>query len=72
MSKSMQTKEYKEFSKKLRQARTEAGLTQVQVAGKLKRPQSYISNIEAGEQRVDITELKVFAKLYKKKVDYFI
>jgi len=48
MSKSMQTKEYKEFSKKLKLARIDANLTQVDVARKLKRPQSYISNIEAG------------------------
>jgi len=44
----MQTKEYKEFSKKLKLARIDANLTQVDVARKLKRPQSYISNIEAG------------------------
>ncbi|MCB9815419.1 helix-turn-helix transcriptional regulator [Candidatus Nomurabacteria bacterium] len=71
MKRSTQTKEYTKFTERLREARTEAGLTQVQVAKKLKRPQSYLSNIEAGQQRVDVVELQKFAKLYKKDVTYF-
>lgn len=66
------TKEYKKFVEKLRGARLETGLTQGQVAKKLKRPQSYISNIEIGQQRVDVIELRRFAKLYKKPIKYFI
>jgi len=57
---------------KLKRARIESGLTQIDVAQKLKRPQSYISKIEAGEQRIDVLELKQFAKLYKKNLDYFV
>ena len=72
MVKSIQTKEYAVFVKHLRQARLEAGLTQVQVAKKLRRPQSHISNIESGQQRVDVVELKTFAKLYNKDINYFI
>ena len=72
MIKSIHTKEYADFVKKLRKARMEMGLTQVQVAKKLKRPQSHISNIESGQQRVDVVELQRFAKLYKKEVNYFI
>ncbi len=72
MVKSIRTKEYKEFVQKLREARLETGLTQGQVAKKLKRPQSHISNIETGQQRVDVIELKRFAKLYKKPIEYFI
>ena len=71
MKRSTQTKEYTKFTERLREARTEAGLTQVQVAKKLKRPQSYLSNIESGQQRVDVVELQRFAKLYKKDVTYF-
>ncbi|MBI3638141.1 helix-turn-helix transcriptional regulator [Candidatus Wolfebacteria bacterium] len=55
-----------------RNARLEAGLTQVQVAKKLDRPQSHISNIELGQQRIDVVELKRFAKMYKKAVNYFL
>ena len=72
MVKSIRTKEYQDFTKKLKKARLEAGLTQVEVAKKLNRPQSYISKVEAGEQRIDVMELKKFAKLYKKNVNYFI
>ncbi|MDO8564671.1 MAG: helix-turn-helix transcriptional regulator [bacterium] len=57
---------------KLRKARLEAGLRQIDVAKKLKRTQSYVSRVEVGEQRLDILELKKFADLYKKDLHYFI
>ena len=72
MVKSIQTKEYAVFVERLRMARLGAGLTQVQVAKKLRRPQSHISNIESGQQRVDVIELKRFAKFYGKDINYFI
>lgn len=72
MVKSIQTREYAYFVDRLKQARLEAGLTQVQVAKKVKRPQSHISNIESGQQRVDVVELQRFAKLYGKDINYFI
>ena len=72
MKKSIHTKEYAVFVERLRKAREEAGLTQVQVAKKLKRPQSHVSNIESGQQRVDVVELQRFAKMYGKDIGYFI
>ena len=72
MVKSIHTKEYAYFVERLRRAREEAGLTQIQVAKKLKRPQSHISNVESGQQRVDVVELQTFAKLYNKDINYFI
>lgn len=72
MVKSIHTKEYAYFIERLQKARSEAGLTQVQVAKKLKRPQSHISNIESGQQRVDIVELQRLAKLYDKEIGFFI
>lgn len=71
MEKTIHTKEYKQFIVKLKQARLLAGFTQKRVSEKLNKPQSYISKVEAGEQRVDIIELKRFAKLYKKDLTYF-
>lgn len=50
----------------------EAGFTQVEVAKKIGRPQSHISNIESGQQRVDVVELQRFAKLYGKRISYFL
>jgi transcriptional regulator with XRE-family HTH domain len=72
MTKSVQTKEYAYFVERLRKARLEAGLSQDQVAKKIRRPQSHISNIESGQQRVDVIELQRFAKLYGKDIGYFI
>ena len=72
MSRSIRTKEYKDFAQKLKNARLEAGLSQVEAAKRLKRPQSYISKSEAGEQRLDIVEIKKFAKLYSKETAYFV
>lgn len=72
MIKSIQTKEYAYFVERLRKARLEAELTQVQVARKLGRPQSHISNIESGQQRIDVVELKRFAKMYNKDINYFL
>ena len=72
MKKSIQTKQHAVFVEKLRKARLDAGLTQVQVSKKLRRPQSHVSNIESGQQRVDVVELQTFAKLYNKDINYFI
>lgn len=63
---------YTQFLLKLREARLEAGLTQVEVGKKLKQPQAYVSKIERGERRIDVVELVEFAKLYNKEITYFI
>jgi transcriptional regulator with XRE-family HTH domain len=68
----IRSKEYADFVGKLRKARLEAGLRQIDVSKKLKRTQSYVSRVEMGEQRLDILELKKFAELYKKEINYFI
>ena len=72
MTKSIHTKEYAYFVERLRKARQEARLTQVLVAKKLGRPQSHISNVESGQQRVDVIEMKRFAKMYGKDINYFV
>ncbi len=68
----IRTKEYADFVGKLKEARNEAGLRQIDVAKKLKRTQSYVSRVEVGEQRLDVLELQKFAKLYEKDITYFI
>jgi len=72
MPDTIRTREYADFVGKLRKARLEVGLRQIDVAKKLKRTQSYVSRVEVGEQRLDILELKKFAELYKKDLNYFI
>jgi transcriptional regulator with XRE-family HTH domain len=41
----------------LRQIRLEAGLRQSDVAERLGKPQSFVSNYETGERRLDLLEL---------------
>ena len=72
MANNIYSDEYKKITERLREARIEVGFTQEQVAERLGKPQSYISKSEAGERRLDITELKKFADLYKKTINYFI
>jgi transcriptional regulator with XRE-family HTH domain len=63
---------YQAFLTKLRQAREEAGMTQVEVAAKLGKPQSYVSKCESGERRVDVIELAAFAALYGRPLVSFV
>lgn len=72
MPKTIHTNEYQKITERLKQARLDVGLTQDEVATKLKKPQSYVSKVEAGEQRLDVIELKNIAKLYKKEINYFL
>lgn len=72
MKNSIYTKEYQNFLKRLRQARIEAGLTQIEVSKRLKQHQSYVSKCESGERRVDVVELTKFARIYNKKIDFFL
>ncbi|MCD6282162.1 helix-turn-helix transcriptional regulator [bacterium] len=72
MPKSVFSKDYQIAIKRLKEARLEAGLTQAEVAKKIGKPQSYISKIECGERRVDIAELKILARVYRKSLSFFI
>lgn len=42
----------------LRQVRTEVGLTQMEIAGRVGQPQSFVSKYESGERRLDVLELR--------------
>ncbi len=67
-----QTPEYRYLLKRLREARKKAGLTQVEVAAALGRPQSYVNKCELGERRIDPVELQRFAKLYGRPLSWFL
>ena len=64
-------KAYQRFRARLVQARNEAGLTQVEVAKRLGRPNSFISKCELGERRVDVVELRQLAHIYRKDLSFF-
>ncbi|MBK7877786.1 MAG: helix-turn-helix transcriptional regulator [Planctomycetes bacterium] len=70
-SKALQTKRYRAFLARLRQAREEAGLTQEQVAARMGRPQTWVSKCELGERRVDFVELEDWAAACGKVIGYF-
>lgn len=64
-------KEKDYFCKALRKARKEAGLTQAEVAEKLKRSSSHVSKIELGLRRLFMDEFLVLYRLYEKPTIYF-
>ena len=53
----VQPKEYKIVGAALAGARARAGLTQQQLARLLRKPQSFVSNYERGQRRIDVLEL---------------
>jgi hypothetical protein len=44
----------------------------VEMAKKLKRPQSHVSKIESGEQKIDILGLQEWVRICKKDIGYFL
>lgn len=71
MESSEYRRRYAGFLERLRLARVEAGLTQLETSRLLNKPQSYVSKCEVGERRVDFVELLEFARIYGKSISYF-
>ena len=57
----VEQRDYKRVGTILEQARTRARLTQAELARALRKPQSFVSNCESGQRRVDVLELLVIA-----------
>jgi transcriptional regulator with XRE-family HTH domain len=55
-------REHRRLTALLRQLREEAGMTQAEVAKRLRHHQSYVSKYESGQRRLDLVELKAVAK----------
>jgi transcriptional regulator with XRE-family HTH domain len=62
MQKSLHSRHYKVFLVELRQARTQLGVTQVELADRLDATQSFVSKCERGERRLDVAELCLWCK----------
>jgi transcriptional regulator with XRE-family HTH domain len=56
MRKSVYTAEYGVLRAELRAARAKAGLSQRQLAQRLKVPHSWVAKVENGERRIDVIE----------------
>jgi transcriptional regulator with XRE-family HTH domain len=71
--------EHKIVGQVLAAARRKAGLTQQELAKRLRKPQSFISSYEQGQRRIDVLELmlivekiggdprKVFSNIYGRR-----
>jgi len=72
MTKSRYTTRYRRLLKTLREARTKAGVTQVDAARHFGAHASFISKIESGERRVDAVELADLCDIYGVKFATFL
>ena len=62
---------YKDFRRRLKQARKEAGMSQREVCAKMGKSTSFVSKCELGERRIDYVELQKLARIYRKPVAFF-
>jgi len=72
MKKTVYSIEHRYMVERLKRARKEAGLGQEKVAKLLGVSQSYMSKVESGQRRIDLVQLKQFARIYKKPLNFFI
>ena len=72
MEKSIHTREYAAMLGLLRKAREEAGITQVQLAKKLRLTQSLLSKMERGECRLDVVQLRTICRVLGLTLPEFI
>lgn len=79
MSNKLWDKKQQAFRAAIKEVRTNSELTQVQLAKKLKKPQSYVSKYETGERKLEFVEvmdicsvcgisMKKFADIYSNKL----
>ena len=62
MSRTLQSLRHEALRSFLVERRKKAGLTQQDVAAKLKRYQSFVATVEAGQRRIDVVEFLAFAE----------
>lgn len=72
MGKSLSSTEGEKLAALLRSVRSEAGLTQAEVAERLELPQSFVSKYESGERRLDLIELRQICKVLKISLGEFV
>ena len=64
MRKTIYTNEYAIVLRLLRDARRDAGLTQTELAKKLKQSQSFVTKVERGDRRLDIIQLRTICQTF--------
>jgi len=61
-----------ELVRRLRQARKNAGLSQIEVAKRLGCRQTFISKMECGGRRIDVAELLLLLRVYETDCGEFL
>lgn len=59
------------LARRLVQAREDVGYLQKDAAKELGIPPSVLCNVESGNRKIDVSELKALADLYQKPIDCF-
>jgi transcriptional regulator with XRE-family HTH domain len=72
MKKSIYTRDYAVLLRVLKQARKQAGMTQLEFAKRLELTQSFVSKIERGDRRIDIVELRTFCHVFGITLNDFV
>ena len=60
LTSSLYKKENELLTKMMREMRIAAGLTQAECANALGKPQSFVSKVEGGSQRIDLIQLREY------------
>jgi transcriptional regulator with XRE-family HTH domain len=69
---SLHSPEYETFLEVLKKARKNAGVTQVELAKRLRQTQAFVSKSERGERRVDLIEMRLICKALKIDLKRFV
>lgn len=72
MFKTRYSRRYRQFLTALCGARVSAGLTQTQLAKKLRVSQSWVSKCERGERRLDVVEVEIWCAAIGIRVTSFL
>jgi len=72
MPRYIQNPRYRRLLRLLIKAREDAGMTQVELGKKLKRPQSFVSKVEAGSRGIGIIEFLEIADALGIDVSEFV
>jgi transcriptional regulator with XRE-family HTH domain len=72
MEKTIYTRDYAIVLRLIKEARENSGITQVQLAKRLRLTQSYVSKIERGESRLDIVQLRTLCQTFGLSLTDFV
>ena len=72
MSNRLWDKKQETFRKAIKEIRVNRNLKQVELAKKLKKPQSFVSKYETGERKLDFVELSEICKVCDVSIEEFV